>query len=327
MINRKRANRSMLETTLHPGPGVTDQHPRDRRTRAIRMTLAGVLVLNVVVALAKLGYGLMTNSLSMTADGLNSLMDGASNVVGLIGLAVAARPPDPNHPYGHRRFETLTSLAIAAFMILALVQIVQGSWHRMQTGERPEVTGISFAVMFVTLVINLFITTWERRAGRRLSSSILIADARHTLSDVFVTLAVIVGLIAVELGYDSADPILALVVAGVIAWGAWAIVRDAALSLSDVAAASAPDVERAARSVPGVEGVHNIRSRSTDGLVWVDLHIQVDPTMRVDQAHEIASDVAERVETQIGEAADVTVHVEPASEEHLRPERNFHPDS
>lgn len=299
---------------------------RTRRARGIQRVLLGVLLLNVAVAVAKLGYGLYTNSLSMSADGLNSLLDGVSNVVGLIGLAVAARPPDPNHPYGHRRFETLTSLAIALFMLLALFEIVQRSIERLHHGVTPEVTAISFVVMLSTLVVNIAVTIWERRAAVRLSSSILLADARHTGSDVFVTLSVIGGLIAVRLGLTWADAVLALIVAAVIAWSAWQIVREAALSLSDEAVASTERIEQAARSVPGVRGLHNIRTRGSEGMIWVDLHIQVDPAMHVDQAHEIASDVATRIEAEIGETADVTVHIEPADPTHLGPERGYNPE-
>jgi len=296
----------------------------DRRTRAIQRVLVGVLVLNLAVAFAKLGYGLFSNSLSMTADGLNSLMDASANVIGLIAIAIAARPPDPNHPYGHRRFETLTSLGIAMFMLLALEQILREAWTYWQTGASPEVTAISFIVMIGTLVVNLGVTAWERRAGWQLRSSILTADARHTASDALVSISVIGGLAVTRLGYPQADLLVALVVAVVIAWGAWTIVRDAALVLSDVAAASVEDIERTARSVAGVEGVHNIRTRGGDGLVWVDLHIQVEPHLRVDLAHDIASDVAARVEQELGEPADVTVHVEPANPAHLRPERGHH---
>lgn len=306
--------------------GATIRTATSQRTQAIQRVLLGVLVLNIAVAVAKLGYGHFSNSLSMSADGLNSLLDAASNVVGLAGLALAARPADPNHPYGHRRFETLTSLAIALFMILALLEILQQSIHRIQAGERPEVTVVSFAVMVGTLVVNLLVTTWERRIGNRLTSSILLADSRHTGSDVLVTVSVIAGLIAVRLGVTWADVALAVVVAVFIAWGAWMIIREAALSLSDVAAASTEEIERAARTVPGVRGVHNVRTRGAEGIIWVDMHIQVDPEMHVDRAHDIASEVAERVEQEIGLTSDVTVHVEPADAVHLRPERNYRPE-
>lgn len=296
-----------------------------RRTAKIRQTLLVVLLLNLLVAIAKLSYGLLSGSLSMTADGLNSLMDGAANVVGLIGLAIAARPPDPNHPYGHRRFETITALAIAMAMVLAVVQIVQEAWNRWQAGAAPEVTTFSFAIMGATLLANLGVTLWERSRARELHSSILGADAKHTAADALVSLSVIGGLAAVQLGFPTADLVLAVAVAGVIAWGAWTIMRDAALTLSDVAAAPVEVIERAARTVPGVRGVHNIRTRGGEGLVWVDLHIQVDPNLRVEQAHEIASAVAARVEEEVGQPADVTVHIEPATGRHLRPTRGYRP--
>lgn len=310
-----------LDNQAAPRPRPSD----GQRTRAIQRVLVVVLLLNLAVALAKLFYGLMSNSLSMTADGLNSLMDGASNVIGLFAIAVAARPPDPNHPYGHRRFETLTSLGIAMFMLLALEQILRETWNHWQGGDRPEVTAISFVIMIATLTVNIGVTIWERRAGKRLRSSILIADARHTGSDALVSVSVIAGLIITRLGYPQADLVIALVVAAVIAWGAWSIIRDAALTLSDVAAAPASEIERAARSILGVEGVHNIRTRDGEGVIWVDLHIQVDPELRVDRAHDIASAVAARVEQELNAPADVTVHVEPADTMHLRPERGHNP--
>jgi cation diffusion facilitator family transporter len=299
---------------------------RRQRTREIKQILAAILGLNFLVAAAKILVGVSSSSLSMTADGIHSLMDGASNLVGLIGISAASRPPDPNHPYGHRRFETITSLGIALFLLLALQQILQGAWNRWQTGDAPEIGTISFVVMIAALCISIAVTLWERRAGKRLNSSILVADARHTASDVMISLSVIVGLIVVRAGYPQADLALALVIAGAIAWAAWQIIRDAALSLSDVAVHSAEDIDRVARGVDGVRGVHNIRTRGGEGMTWVDMHIQVDARMAVDDAHEISSSVADRVEQEVGEPADVTVHIEPATDEHLRPERNFQPE-
>jgi len=296
-----------------------------RRTAKIRQTLVVVLVLNLAVAFAKLAYGLISGSLSMTADGFHSLLDGSANVVGLIGISIAARPPDPSHPYGHRRFETITALIIAMVMVLVVVQIVQEAWRRWQTGSVPEVDAYSFAVIGMSLLINIGVTAWERRRARELQSSILQADAKHTASDALVSVSVIGALIGVRLGYPILDVVLGVLIAVVIGWVAWTIIRDAALSLSDVAAVPVEVVERAALAIVGVQGVHNIRTRGGEGLVWVDLHIQVDPHLRVEDAHEIASAVAERVEEELGQPADVTVHIEPAVERHLRPTRGYRP--
>lgn len=295
------------------------------RHREIRVVLLAVLALNMAVAVAKIAFGLISGSIAMVADGFQSTSDGLGNVIGLIGMAITARPPDPNHAYGHHRYETLTSLGIAALMLLTLFGLVQSAWSRLQSGSTPEVTTLSFVVMGVTLAVNIFVTLWERRAARRLSSTLLMADARHTTSDIFVTIAVIASLIAVKLGYGWADAGITFIIAGAIAWGAWSIVRDASLVLTDAVAAEAAEIAAAVRSVPGVRGTHNIRTRGAEGYVWVDLHVQVDPGLPVSDAHDIASAVARRIEDQIGDPADVTVHIEPADERHLRAERGHDP--
>ena len=296
-----------------------------QRSRRVRFVLGAVLGLNLFVAFAKIGFGLLSGSLAMTADGFHSLMDGLGNVVALVGVAIAARPPDPNHAYGHDRYETLTSLGVAGLMLLALFGLVQGAWSRLQSGNVPDVTAISFVVMLVTLAVNVFVTLWERREARRLSSSILLADARQTGSDIFVSLSVIGSLVAVQLGVGQADAGITVFIAGAIAWGAWSIVRDASLVLTDATATEPDIIEGVVRSVPGVIGTHNIRSRRGEGRIWVDLHLQVEPDMRVDAAHDIASQVARRVEAALRDPADVTVHVEPADDQHLREERGYDP--
>lgn len=295
------------------------------RERGIRFVLIVVLGLNLAVALAKVGFGYLSGSLAITADGFHSLLDALANVVALVGIVVASRPPDPNHAYGHHRYETLTSLGIAGLMLLALFGLVQGAWSRLQSGNAPDVSTLSFVVMGATLSVNVFVTLWERREARRLSSTLLLADARHTTSDILVSLSVVVSLIAVELGYAWADAGVSLVIAAAIAWGAWAIVRDASLVLTDATVAEAEAIANVVRSVPGVRGTHNIRTRGAEGYVWVDLHVQVDPGLPVTDAHEIASAVARRVEAEIGDPADVTVHIEPADEQHLRDQRGHDP--
>ncbi len=303
----------------------TENTPRRERIKRVRFVLAVVLVLNLAVAVAKIVVGFATGSLAITADGFHSLLDGAANVVALVGLAVAARPPDPNHPYGHQHYETLTSLAIAGLMLITLTEIVRGAWSRLHNPSEPQIGGLVFAILLVTLSINIGVTIWERREGRRLGSALLLADARHTSSDVLVSISVIVSLVLVRLGLSQADTIVSLAIAGAIAWGAWSIIRDAAFVLTDATSIDTRRIERVVLAVEGVRGTHNIRSRDGEDQVWVDLHIQVDPQMNVEQAHEIASTVAAHVEAELDEPADVTVHIEPADPRHLRDVRGYEP--
>lgn len=304
-------------TRLDQAEGHTPQ------TKRVRLVLAVVLVLNVAVALAKLGVGMIAGSLAMIADGLHSLLDGASNVLALIGVSVAARPADSDHPYGHHRFEMLATLGIAAFMLLALAEIADQAWSRIFGGSTPEIGLLAVGVMLVTLMINIGVTLWERREAKALDSPVLLADSRHTLSDVLVSLSVLVSFAFIRLGFGLADVIVTLVIAGFIAYGAWQIVRDATMSLSDSAVEEADQIREAAVGVDGVEGAHAIRSRGGGSRAWVDLHIQVKPSLSVVRSHDIASEVAEAVEERLGRPADVTVHVEPATTHHLNNIRDY----
>ena len=297
----------------------TIDQPMDQSARngRVRFVLAVILVLNLFVAVAKLGVGMLAGSLAMIADGLHSMLDGASNVVALIGVSVAARPADSDHPYGHHRFEMLTTLGIAAFMLLALAEIVDQVWNRLAGSSAPDIGLLAIGVMSVTLAINIGVTLWERREANALDSPVLLADSRHTMTDVLVSISVLLSFVLVRLGFGMADVLVTLVIAGFIAYGAWQIVRDATIALSDSAVEDAERIREVAIGVAGVEGAHAIRSRGGGARTWVDLHIQVDPHLSVLASHEIASEVAAAVEAELGRPSDVTIHVEPATLYHL----------
>jgi cation diffusion facilitator family transporter len=297
---------------------------RAGRSAEIRRILAVVLILNVAVAAAKITYGLASGSVAMTADGFHSLLDGAANVVGIVGIAVAARPPDREHHFGHERYETLASMAIGAIMAVGVLEIVQSAIERWRAGESPQVTQLSFAIMLGTMAVNATVTLWERREARRLRSDLLAADARHTGSDVLVSAAVVLGLIAERLGAHGADALISLVVAATIAWAAWGILREGSLVLTD----AATDVDPRALLIailaaPGTITAHNLRVRSSGGRNWVDVHVTVDPLMTVKDAHEVASGVEDAIRLEVGPETEAIVHVEPAEPPHTRPDPIF----
>ncbi len=294
------------------------------RSHEIRRILTAVLVLNLLVAAAKLGYGTISGSVAMTADGYNSLLDALANVVGLAGIAVAARPPDREHHFGHGRYETLASMAIGALMAVGVLEIVQSAIARWQAGATPNVTSLSFGVMLGTMAINTGVTIWERRNARRLRSDLLEADARHTGSDVLVSAAVILGLVSERMGLRGADAVVSLVVAATIAWAAWGILRDASLVLTDAATDVEPRALLAAiLAAPGVMTAHNLRVRSSGGRNWAEVHITVNPDLTVKHAHELATGVEDAIRAQAGPETRTIVHVEPAEPPHTRPDPIF----
>lgn len=286
---------------------------REESRSAVRRVLWIVLILNLAVALAKWVIGQRAGSLSMVADGFHSLADSASNVVGLVGLAIAARPADEDHPYGHQRFETLASLAIGGFLALTAWEVLRSCFERLRTGSQIEHTPLALGVMVATITINIFVTVYERRRGRELKSGILEADARHTLSDVYASLMVITGLLTASLGLHWVDVAAAVVITGMIAYAAFQILRENGLLLADTALIDPVAIRREATRVAGVLSVHKVRSRGREGDGQADLHIQVPADMPLADAHAIGHDVADRLRERFG-LREVLVHVEPPKE-------------
>jgi cation diffusion facilitator family transporter len=277
----------------------------------VRRVLIIIFIINILVALIKGAYGLLTGSLSMTTDGLHSFFDGTSNIVGLVGLSLASRPPDRDHPYGHSKFETFASLGIAVLLFATCLQVIGASVSRFLHPNIPLITDASFVIMIGTMGINVAVSLYEFRLGRRLGSIILVADARHTRSDVYASLGVILSLLAVKMGYPLADPAVALVIVALIIHTGWEIIKESSLVLLDRAILEEGAVRRAAESVPGVCSCHGIRTRGSPGEMYIDLHIGVDPTLTVDQAHELSMNVEERIKSSVDGVADVVVHMEP----------------
>lgn len=280
------------------------------RHDAVRRILWGVGALNLLVAAAKLAVGWLVGSISMVADGFHSVTDAASNVVGLVGLAAARRPPDETHPYGHQKFETLSALGIGALLAVTAWEVLQSCLERLQEGGAPDVRPVAFWVMGITMVINGAVSRYEARRGRELGSRLLAADSEHTRSDVLVSLAVLVSLVAARWGWPQLDVVAAVVITAAIARAAWRIVYRSADHLVDSAAVSPERVREVALSVPMVLSVHKIRTRGEGDASHADLHIQVAADLPLDRAHVLGHLVSDRLASELG-LEDIVVHVEP----------------
>ncbi|MDA3832215.1 MAG: cation diffusion facilitator family transporter, partial [Spirochaetales bacterium] len=182
------------------------------RFRKISRVLWIVLVLNFGVAAAKIFYGYLTNSASIMADGYHSLSDGSSNIVGLLGIWMASRPINERYPYGREKYESLTSLGIAALLFLVCGNILHTSIDRFLHPVQIKIGMSSFLVMIITLIVNVVVVVYERKRGQALKSQILISDSLHTGADIFTTVSVIIGLLFIRAGYPIVDPIMAFII-------------------------------------------------------------------------------------------------------------------
>jgi cation diffusion facilitator family transporter len=274
-----------------------------------------VFFLNLAVACAKIVFGYLTGAVSILSDGFHSLTDSASNVVALVGVHVAGRPPDANHPYGHRKYETMAAAAIVVFLAIVVVEIGRTAFGRIRSGAQPDVTVASFAVMVATLVVNLVVVNYERRAGARLTSEVLFADAHHTQSDVFTSLTVIAALAGTALGFPLLDPLAAAVVVVFIGHAAFTIARDASRILSDEIVIAEEDIRTVVMAVPDVLGCHHIRTRGSSDHVFLDLHVWMAANTRLDEAHRRSHEVKDRLMARYPQIMDAVIHIEPPPRE------------
>lgn len=281
------------------------------RTRALQRVLLLTLGLNLAVAAVKLAVGLVTGALAAVADGFHSIVDASSNIVALVGIRLAGRPADADHPYGHRRYETVAALAVAALLLVTAVEVGRSIVERMLTGGMPRVSPLSLLWVSLTLPVNAIVAWSESRAARRLSSEALAADAAHTRADLLVTLLVLVSLLGALRGIYWLDAVVAVGVTAFILRAAFQVFRAASLILTDSVAANPALVREIAAAVPGVWLVDRVRSRGPADAVQVDLHVEVNPGMGTAQAHDIATEVERRLAERLPNVVDTVVHVEP----------------
>jgi cation diffusion facilitator family transporter len=249
---------------------------------------------------------------SMTADGFHSFSDGTSNIIGLIGIHLACQPKDKDHPYGHKKYETFFSLAIAALLFIICFELIEQGLRRFRHPTIPDISAANFIVMAVTLAINFLVVRYEYKSGKALKSDILISDAMHTKADILVSVSVIIALAAIKLGMPIVDPMVPIIIALFIARQAYQITRQSSRVLCDeTAIINEKKISDIVLGVKGTKACHKIRSRGRPDDIYIDLHVQVSPEMHVDQAHNISYAIEEALKKQIPEIADVVVHIEP----------------
>jgi cation diffusion facilitator family transporter len=242
----------------------------------VQKVLIITLLLNLFVMGLKALVGYRTGSLSLIADALHSVTDSANNVLGLIASKFSSPQPDREHPYGHHKFEAVGALGIASFLGIACFEILQGAIERILKGggEPVRISPPELWLLLIVLGVNIFVTFYERSVGRRVGSSILIADATHTMSDIWVTISVIGGLIGVWLGYQWMDLVLAFPVALLVFWSGWSVLKENLPWLVDQMAIAPEAIHAIATSVPGVINCHAIASRGVIGRqLFIEMHL------------------------------------------------------
>jgi cation diffusion facilitator family transporter len=278
---------------------------RDKNVQRVILIEGSV---NFVVLVAKLLVGLSTGSLAIVGDAIHSLTDVINNVVAWIVVRVSSSPPDREHPYGHRKFETLAVFFLASLLVVLSFELAMHAMNKDDTEIENSAWGLG--TMFVVLIINITLATWQRNWARKLKSDILLADATHTFADVLTTIVVIVGWQLSAMGYLWLDRICALGVSFLVLYLAFDLFKRALPTLVDQFALDPELLSNSIKEIQGVRKVNRVRSRWIGREKSVDLVISVDPELSTIDSHNIATNVESHIEKKYA-VYDISIHVEP----------------
>jgi cation diffusion facilitator family transporter len=273
---------------------------------------------NISQTLLKIGFGVLWQSAALIADGIHSLSDLLSDFLVIVAVRLGSREADVEHPYGHRRFETIATIILA----LSLIIIGGGiTWSVMKRMEQPELLPtpdiMSLGVVAISILINEWLYHYTKRIAKVTRSKLLLANAWHQRSDALASVVVLLGIGAVLLGYPLADAIAAIVVALMVAKiGLSQLVA----SIKELVDTSLPlpvlsEIRNTILSIEGVEGVHILRSRQMGEDVLLDAHVIVDPRITVSEGHNIANSVRDELVCQFEDVMDVLVHIDAENDE------------
>jgi cation diffusion facilitator family transporter len=281
--------------------------------RTVRRVFLITLGLNLGVAAAKASYGILSGSIALGTDAIHALLDGSSNVLALLSLHWSQIPADARHPYGRRKIEILAALGIGVLIVIGLFEMSVAA-IRSLLGHRdpPQIGWGGFAVLAATMLTNFFVTRYEERQGHALGSALLCADAQHTRSDLYASIAVALSFVGIRFGLRWADPVGAIFVVGLVGRAAWIVFRENIPTLIDAAVLDPERIAVLASEVSGVSTVSRVRTRGLRTAVHLELRIAVDPGMSVHDAHQLAEKIEDALRAAFPELSDVSIHAGPA---------------
>lgn len=282
-----------------------------------RVTYVGALI-NIFLSVIKVGFGILGQSAALIADGIHSLSDLASDLLVIAAIKLGAREADHDHPYGHRRFETMATVALGSGLIIIAAGI---SWDVAQRLLEPEKLLIpdksTLAIAAISILANEWLFHYTKRIGLETRSKLLMANAWHHRSDALSSVVVLFGIIAVYMGYAFADAIAAVIVALMVAKIGLELVTESIRELVDTSLPEdfVKEIRRTIKTTQGVKGIHLLRTRQMGEDAFVDAHIVVDPRITVSEGHVIGDEVRDRLIAEFDNIVDVLVHIDPEDDE------------
>jgi len=271
------------------------------------------MCLDIALGAIKIIGGMLTQSFALVTDGIHSLTDAITDIFVLVIARWAYAEPDEKHPYGHGRFETVGSIALAIVFFTTAGILIFDAWQRLQALENlsiPKAAGISLAL--ISIVGKEWIFRYTMRVARRLNSNLLRANAWHSRADALSSIAVLVGLVAAQLGYLWMDTVAAIVVALLIARVGWELCADSLRELVDTAIPRQRqrEISDCIMQIEGIRDINRLRSRLSGGNIILEAQLLVDPRISVSEGHQLGESVRRNLIGRFSDISDVFVHID-----------------
>ncbi len=280
---------------------------------AKRVTLIGT-VADATLTLAKLVIGILGNSAALVAEGLHSAADLLFDLVVLVGMHMARKEADEDHPYGHGKYEGLATLILALILLSVALGIVWDAAGRIQSHSLEAPAAITLWVALGSMIIKEFLYQYTVRVGRQIGSKIIVANAWHHRSDAIASFAALIGIAGAIMGWPIFDPIAAIGVAFFVGKVGVEIAIDSLKELTDASTAIDKEIHDAIQRLINehseVQSAHLVKARKMGPDIMVDVHIVVDPFLSVSEGHQIADEVEKTLIRQIPDVTSVMVHVD-----------------
>lgn len=257
----------------------------------------------------------MTGALTITADGLHSLGDSFTNIVGIVGIKLSQRDPDKRFPYGYEKFEAVATLIIAGLISITFFEVLKAGIERLLHPQAITIAPLVLVLMCLSICVNFFVVWYETRAGMKYRSELLQADASETKADIMISAGVIVSVFFISRGVYWLDGVITIVIALLILKVIIDIIKSTVRILADAQVIDPGEITEVVTAVEGVRFCHTIRSRGRPDAFYLDFHLGVDPEISVEEAHDvICHQVKLALQAHYPNLKSASVHIEPDNE-------------
>jgi len=294
----------------------------DSRYKTAKQVSIVSAAINTALAIIKVIVGLFGHSAALVADGLHSFADLFSDFLVILAAKMGGQVPDKEHPYGHQRIETIAAIIIALILLVVGASIVYDAiMHIVKRTPTPTPQTIVIIIAFISIAANEWLFRYTLKAGKKIHSNLLITNAWHNRSDVYVSIIVLISVLGAMLGWVYLDEIGAGIISILILKMGFKMIWEGVSELIDTAVDEKElgQIKSVINRTPGVLSLHQLRTRLSGGAILVDVHLIVDSKISVSEGHYIGEQVHKHLLEQCDHVSDVTVHVDPEDDEKRMP--------